>query len=701
MPTLLNPRIVSWLERGLLTLLALYLLLHAMPRAWGTLNTDFPNYYTPARLVHEGYDATRAYEWVWIQREKDHRAIDDRLIGLIPITPFSTLTMLPVSGLQPLAAKHCWLLANLALLVPLVWMLRSMTGLTYQRIALVIALSYPLQRNLLYGQYYLFLLVLIVAACWAYLHDWHVLAGALVALAAATKIFPVLFVVFFLQRRNWRALIAGGVTGLAAAAVSVATFGLNMHRTYLHQVLPWALHGEGLPPYATSSASISSILHYLFLAEPQWNPHPWHSSPLCYALLQPTLQMLALAPAILLIRKDDRTQGRILLEWSALLTASLAISTIPALYLFVLMILPVCVLAAELLRRKWYGWLGALAIIYLGIGLSMPSPHRQMGPAILLFTPRLPLMLALLLGLYLLLSRDRTEGRLRWDWTQYAWAAAMVVSVVLGVRSTLQLQRAVRQEYAYRLPLATPAYLDADAKQADAGLRYVGFLADGYHLVETDGDAIWIDPAADDDLSFTGDAGHVWVERALSPHSEIVDARSPSRMVVDDAREPMLSANGQSLAFVRDDHGRGRLMVRNAFQSEAATEAALTPPSLNIYEASFVSEKSYAFSAVEDGRVPQIYLTDGALTNTALGLGVSRYPALSPDGRWLAYSHLEHGMWNLWVRDQETGATRRIADVPCNQIQPSWEDDSKTLLYGTDCGRSLWFTAVARRRVIP
>jgi Tol biopolymer transport system component len=172
-------------------------------------------------------------------------------------------------------------------------------------------------------------------------------------------------------------------------------------------------------------------------------------------------------------------------------------------------------------------------------------------------------------------------------------------------------------------------------------------------------------------------------------------------MVVDDAREPMLSANGQSLAFVRDDHGRGRLMVRNAFQSEAATEAALTPPSLNIYEASFVSEKSYAFSAVEDGRVPQIYLTDGALTNTALGLGVSRYPALSPDGRWLAYSHLEHGMWNLWVRDQETGATRRIADVPCNQIQPSWEDDSKTLLYGTDCGRSLWFTAVARRRVIP
>jgi Tol biopolymer transport system component len=87
--------------------------------------------------------------------------------------------------------------------------------------------------------------------------------------------------------------------------------------------------------------------------------------------------------------------------------------------------------------------------------------------------------------------------------------------------------------------------------------------------------------------------------------------------------------------------------------------------------------------------------------NALLPLGESRYPALSPDGRWMAYSHLEDGVWNLWVRDQRTGSTRRLADVPCNQIQPSWEDGSKTLLYGTDCGRSLWFTAVARRPVVP
>jgi hypothetical protein len=711
----LDHPIVVWVERGALFLLIAYLCLHTMPRAWGKLNTDFPNYYMSARLAHEGYDTSREYEWIWFEREKDHRAVDSNVIGLLPITPFSTLVMWPLTSLPPLTAKHLWILANLALLIPLCRMLRAMTGLSYRHIALIFTLSFPLHRNLLYGQFYVLLLFLLVAACWAYLRGRHGVAGALVALAAACKVFPILLFVFFLQRRNWHALLWGAVTGMAALAVSIAVFGWNLHRTYLLQVLPWSLHGEGLPPYATASASISSVLHYLFLAEPQWNPHPWHNSPLCYALLQPTLQMLAFAPALLLIRKADRTPSRIMLEWSALITASLAISTSPASYHFVLMVLPVCVLAATLLRRKWYGWLAALLIVYIGIGFPMPSPNKMMGPAILLYVPRLPLMLALLAGIYLLLWRDRPLESSTWEWPQYAqdfshhprewthytWAAAMAIAAILGVRSTLHLQRAVRQEFAYRPPVQTEAFLYASPSSTGTQLRYVAFTMNGYHLVSANENSASVDPSPGDDLSFTSNLSQTLVEKALSPDSKIVDARQPSRIVVDDAREPMLSADGQTLAFLRDDHGRGRLMARRAFPSGTAIEDALTSSQLNVYEASFLSEEHYAFSAVEDGRPPRIYLTDPSHANEPLALGESRYPALSPDGAWMAYSHLDHGMWNLWVRDQRTGASRRIADVPCNQVQPAWEADSRTLLYGTDCGRSLWFTAVARRRVLP
>lgn len=695
-----DQRILSRIERVALLIAIAYLGLHTVPRAWTKLNTDFPNYYLTARLAHEGYDTSRVYEWIWLQREKDHRALDIPAVGMIPITPFSTLVMWPITALSALAAKHVWMIANLALLVPLCWFIRSLTGLPYRRIALVLAFSIPLQSNLLCGQFYIFLLVLIVAACWCFVKEHYILSGALIAVAAACKIFPVLLILLFLRRRNWRALLSFVATGIGAAALSIAVFGWNVHRTYLHQILPWALHGEAMPPYIPGSASISSTLHYLLLPEPQWNPNPWHNSPLLYSLLQPTLQMLLLAPAILLIRRNDRAPERIVLEWSGLLTASLAISTIPASYNFVLMVFPVCALAAILIERRMNLWLIALIVAYLGIGFPMPGPGRPMGLAILFFTPRLFFMFAVLAGIYLLpWPGDRVQGAAA-DWSHYAWASFMVVAVLVNVHSTFQREQAVRQEFAYRVPLDTHFLLNGDPVRAGSTMNYVAGSEIGYRLVSAANKA-WIDPSAEDDLSFSADPGQSFVEKARSGVSDIVDPLDPGKTIVENGGNPMVSIDGQNLAFVRADHGRGRLMVLRSFRSGDSTEAALTPPSINVYDASFISQRDFVVSGVEGGRPPQIHLTDQDHQNTPLDLGESRYPALSPDGHWMAYSHLEHGVWNLWIRDRQTGAIRRVADVPCNQIESSWEADSKTLVYANDCGRSLWFTAISRRRVIP
>ncbi len=370
-------------------------------------------------------------------------------------------------------------------------------------------------------------------------------------------------------------------------------------------------------------------------------------------------------------------------------------------YDFVLMAFPACVLAAVLLQHGKYRWLSALLVVYFAIGVPMPSPT---GHGNLLYLLRLPLMLALLFGIYALLWRNRPVTVGSRDWTNYAWAAAMAVSVVFSAVATFHRERDARQEYAYRLPLQAMGLLNEGPRARGDRVRYIAFASGGYHLTTEDNGTVLVDPSADlrdDDLSFTSGSGQTWVERASSPRSEIVAMAQPSHVVVDDAREPMLSTDDQDLAYVRDDLGRGRLMVRKAFESNSASDSALTSSSLNVYEASFLTIKEYAFSAVEHGRPPQIYLNDATHVNAPLALGESRYPELSPDGRWMAYSHFDHGVWNLWLRDETTGATRRIADVPCNQIESSWEDDSRTLLYSTDCGRSLWFTAVSRRRVIP
>ena len=688
--------ICRWTERTVLSVLILFLCFHTLPKAWKSLITDFPNLYLSAQLAHEGYDTSRMYEWVWQQREKDHQAIDVRVIGLIPVTPISTLIIYPLTTVPPLTAKRIWVAFNLMLLFPIGWLLQSMTGLGYRRIALALTLCVPLYRNLEFGQFYVFLLLLVVAACWAYLRGLDTLAGSLVAIAAVCKIFPILLFVLLLRRRAWRALALGTITGLAAVAMSIVVFGWNVHRTNLNEILPAALHGEAFPPYLPTP-SISGLLHLLFLQEPQWNPSPWHSSVLCYALLMPALQMLVLTPAILFIDKNNRTPERIMLEWSALVTAALTISTIPALYNFVLMVLPVCVVSSILLRRRRYGLIAVLLVAFIAIGLPIAAPQSPTGIGILLSVLRLPLMMLVLLGIYTLLWNDRPLKRSAFDWPTLGWAALMVLTVAVSIRSTYPRESATRQEYAFRLPVQPQGLLNA-APQADGALvRYIAFTLGGYHLIPQDSSV----ESGTDDLSFTSGSGQLWVERARDSGSVIMNLPNNSAPNIVDARDPKLSVDGKSLAFIRDDHGRGQFMMRGLSQATTAVDVALTPSSFNVYEATFLSPGEFAFSAVANGGDPQIYLTDASHKNAALALGESRYPALSPDGHWLAYSRLEHGAWNLWLWDRNTGTTKRIGDVPCNEIDPSWYGDSKTLLYGTDCGRSLWFRAVARRRVIP
>lgn len=61
-------------------------------------------------------------------------------------------------------------------------------------------------------------------------------AGAALALAAALKLFPAAFALFFLARGERRALMSFAVAGLALAGASVALAGWPLHRAFLAQI---------------------------------------------------------------------------------------------------------------------------------------------------------------------------------------------------------------------------------------------------------------------------------------------------------------------------------------------------------------------------------------------------------------------------------------------------------------------------------
>jgi hypothetical protein len=510
-----------------------------------------------------------------------------------------------------------------------------------------------------------------------------------------TKLFPAIFLVYFLRKRNGRALISAAITIAACLTISLAVFGWPMHRYYLQSVLPWTLRGEALPPYLLSASSLSNLLHRLFLYEPQWNPHPWHNAPLAFAVLGPFLQMAILAPAILLIHPEEDRRS-IPLEWSVLLCATLAISTSPASYNFTLLILPITVLCAWLLPRRPLLALVAI-LLYLGIGYPSWNTSNVDGLRAILHEPRLFLLIALTFLSCLVLGARRAckpagvgpalslAGSTHPS-RNMPWIVSLGLLTVLSIFIAVHHQHNLDADYPYRLPMRADALLAATPAYATSTIEQIELVPEGYVL----NSAVNPEP---DQLSFAPTPSGNWIEQ-VSGSSRLLPPSGSSWHSVDGARNPILSPDGRTVAYIHDEHGHGHLLEY--------PNIALSPAWMNVLEASAAPDGSYVASASVGRMPPQLYRLRRDHEPLRIELGAARYPAVSPDGRWMAFSRFESGAWNLYLLDLVYPSTaKRLTDAACNQVEPAWEPDSKTLLYASDCGRALGFTAICRRRFLP
>jgi alpha-1,2-mannosyltransferase len=130
-------------------------------------------------------------------------------LAAIILSPLS-LIPLPVAGvLMDLAILAALALALRPFLARLGWGLRW---------ALPVALLLePVRGNLAYGQVDVFLMALVVADCLTPSPRWP--RGTLAGLAAALKLTPALFIVYFLLKRDYRAAATMGVTFAAATGL--------------------------------------------------------------------------------------------------------------------------------------------------------------------------------------------------------------------------------------------------------------------------------------------------------------------------------------------------------------------------------------------------------------------------------------------------------------------------------------------------
>jgi len=164
---------------------------------------------------------------------------------------------------------------------------------------------------------------------------------------------------------------------------------------------------------------------------------------------------------------------------------------------------------------------------------------------------------------------------------------------------------------------------------------------------------------------------------------------------VAEGYDPAISADGRYLAYLRDEGGKTTIWLM-----QDGAPAAPVAGSQNLDGVLEMSLTQHGRLIVATGGAADPYLVridplPAEIHPFSEIRGAVRYPAVSPDGKFLAFSRRESGAWHLFLRNLESGREQKLTSAACNATSPSWED-SQDLLYVSDCGRGLGFGAPVR-----
>jgi len=680
------PIVESFVLAGLL---AVFVGRSVLP-AWRTLNSEFPNYYLAAALYHRRIPLDRIYEWTWFQRQNDHLQVRDGLVSFAPNPPTLILSLVPFTTLQPLEAKRVWLVLNLVVLVLCLWILRRVTSLNWRRLGLIALLCVlPLHVDFLFGRHYVLILMLICGAYYASWLDRQRTAGVMLAAAAAMKLFPGLFLILFVWRRNWRAVIGLAAGATAITILSLFMFGVEVHRVFIDEVLTQVSRGDWLGPYVLSQNSFITLWSRAFLIEPELNPSPLLNSPAMFAIAQ-AITMTVLVFSFLRLDRADRTPRSTALQWAAFIPLLLLLSTTTGTDYACLLIFSAIVGFDVLLATGDKSKALIFLLLYVAACTPVPGRISNWFPLSRLFATT---------GLYVLLLRTAGVGRKVFPGRRW-WLAASLVSVAVLTIYNLRTVRNRVEDFSSRLLTPPSGYRAANPVPVAGGVVFTVTESRKYQPVLVK-EAIFHDiPMSGDVLSVAGAESNPLLYSELTGQRSFIVRLPIERLgsaseILAEGQDPALSNNGEWLTFIREEQGRSTAWL---LATDSKNGSVMVLPS--DYHPIDVSVTSGGDVITAAGRVsdPHLFLVKHS-TGEVVALHEvphpARYPSVSPDGRRLAYSRRDYGFWHLVVRELATGYEQQLTHASCNAISPSWEN-AQTLLYATDCGRGVGLSAIAR-----
>ena len=358
---------ISWV---LLFPLLLFVFVRGILPAWTGMSTDFPNYYTAARIVLEHGNVTRMYDDTWFQEQILRHGINQSG-KFSPFPPPTALVLTPLAYCEPQTALRAFTVFNVLLLLASLRCLSRILAVPIIDTAVFLLLSgIGLCNCFRFGQLYIAVSAGMIIGYYCYREGKQIAAGIVVGLLIPVKYFPLVVLLFFLVNRDWRIVVAACATVIAEIAVSISILGWQVHGEFVNSVLGSHLTGHfgAQNPYSSLFQSWNSLLLRLFVADPVSNPHPIVDSPALHSVLLAAIVLScagAVVAAALQLNARARTEAPLLISLAGIGILTIAPGT--ATYHYVLLWLPVALLLKTAWKqgRKWilYGTLAFYAMI--------------------------------------------------------------------------------------------------------------------------------------------------------------------------------------------------------------------------------------------------------------------------------------------------------------------------------------------------
>jgi Glycosyltransferase family 87 len=391
---------------ALLLLVALTLLLAArgIVPALSKVDTDFPNYFTAAKIVADGGNTDRLYDNGWFQDQMRRYQIGKASEGEFkPFPPPTALLLLPLARLQPLDALRVLTVGSVLCLICSIILLAKILSWSLADSTVFVLLSgYAVLGALRLGQPYILVSLSCVIGYYARLKGRPLLAGICFGLFTPIKYFPAVFLVYFSFRKEWKVVLGGAAAILMVTALSVAILGWKIHEDFLSSVLGNHLIAklDLQNPFAVSYQSFDSLFRRLFIYDATLNPQAPFAWPrlqgIAVLITKASILLAAIGTLVKLARwgGGDATAPSI----GILGVVTLLLAPATATYHFVLLWLPVGLLIDYFVRQgarvRAYLILGIYALIgFFPYRYTIPFEGR--GGLTVLAYPRLFLLLAM------------------------------------------------------------------------------------------------------------------------------------------------------------------------------------------------------------------------------------------------------------------------------------------------------------------